>query len=101
MLVKLTPGVNFTNISKTFSEQFLWKIVFEAFLQLLFGFVIFCLKNIGTKAPHKMFVKFTAGENWQKFDIRCWPHLATSSVVRLEIPLGQYDRSRTLLNWIR
>ncbi len=48
-----------------------------------------------------MFVKLTTGESGQKFNIRCRPHLASSSVFRLEIPLVKYDRSRTLLNWIR
>jgi hypothetical protein len=48
-----------------------------------------------------MFVKLSPGESGQKFNIRCRPHLAASTVVRLEIPLVKYDRSRTLLNWIR
>jgi hypothetical protein len=48
------------SISPTFYVQlFLYESVLAGFLYLLFGFVIFCLKNIGSKAAHKMLVKLT------------------------------------------
>jgi len=44
MWMKLTQGVNVTNILLT---AFLYQSVFEAFKCLHFGFVIFCRKTIG------------------------------------------------------
>ncbi len=58
--MKSIPWVNFNNI---FWAAFLYNSVFEAFLCLHIVFVIFCLKNIGPNAAHKMFVKLTTGVN--------------------------------------
>jgi hypothetical protein len=41
------------------SSFFLFKSVFEAFLTLKFGFVIFWQKEIVEKAAHKMLAKLT------------------------------------------
>ncbi len=51
------PGVNFTNILRA---AFLCDSVLARFLYLQFGFLIFCQKNIGAKAAHKMLVKLTS-----------------------------------------
>ncbi len=51
MLVKLLPGVNFTNILRA---AFSYKSFFcAAFMCLQFGFVNFRQKDFGTKAAHK------------------------------------------------
>jgi len=50
------PGANFINI---LHEAFLMKVLFEAFLLLQFGFVMFWQKYIGTKAVHKMLLKLS------------------------------------------
>ncbi len=50
------------SISQTFEEQlFCAKVFLAAFFYLEFGFVIFCRKNIGTKAACKLLVKLTTG----------------------------------------
>jgi len=36
-------------------------VFFKAFMCLQFGFVIFCQKEIGAKAAHKILVKLTLG----------------------------------------
>jgi len=54
MLMKLTPGVNVTNIL-----LFQAKVFCAAFMCLQFGFVTFWQKEIGTKAVRKMLVKKT------------------------------------------
>ncbi len=48
--------VMLVSISQIFYEQ-LFHI--EVFMCLQFGFVIFCLKDFGAKAAHKMLVKLT------------------------------------------
>jgi hypothetical protein len=54
------------SISTTFYDQIFWyESVFVAFLNLEFGFVIFCKKNIIEKAVHKMFLKLTEGVSRQ------------------------------------
>jgi len=58
MLVKSTPGVNFTNILKA---AFAYKSIFEAFLYLQFGFVIFVGKRI---LAQKLLVK--CWWNWHR-----------------------------------
>jgi len=58
MLVKLTTGVNFINISLV---PFCMKVFCAAFLLLQFGCAIFCQKNIGAKAACKMLIKLTTG----------------------------------------
>jgi len=52
--VKLTPGMNFTNILKAI---FCTKVFCSAFLYLQFGFVIFWQRNIGAKAACEVLVK--------------------------------------------
>jgi len=52
--MQLTAGNNFTNILQT---AFCKEVFCEAFMYLHFGFVIFWLKNISTKATPKMLVK--------------------------------------------
>ncbi len=47
-----------------FSNSFLCKSCFFAFMSLQFGFVIFWHKKIGTKAARKMLVKLTTGVNF-------------------------------------
>ncbi len=48
------------SISPIFYEQlFRTKVFCEAFMCLQFGFVIFCRKDFGAKAAHKMLVKLT------------------------------------------
>jgi hypothetical protein len=50
------------SISPTFYEQlFHIKVFYEAFFFLQFGFVIFWLKNISTKAAHIILVKLSPG----------------------------------------
>jgi hypothetical protein len=52
------------SISPIFYEQlFLKKVFCAAFMCLQFGCVIFWQKDFGTKAAHKMLVKFTPGAN--------------------------------------
>jgi len=60
MLVKSTPGVNFTNI--LCEAVFARKSFCTAFLCSLFGFVIF-QKEIEAKASCKMLVKWTTNVN--------------------------------------
>jgi len=43
------------------------KVFFAAFLYLQFDFVIFCWKNMGTKAARKMLAKLTLGVNYINF----------------------------------
>jgi hypothetical protein len=50
-------GVNFTNILLFYEQLFHSKVFFAAFMCLQFGFVIFCRKDFGAKAAHKMLVK--------------------------------------------
>jgi hypothetical protein len=54
MSVKLTPGMNLTNVLKA---TFCTKVFCSAFLYLQFGFVIFWQKNIGAKTARKVMVK--------------------------------------------
>jgi hypothetical protein len=42
-------------------------VLFAAFLQLQFMFVIFCLKIVGVKAARKMLVKLTTGRRTRKY----------------------------------
>jgi hypothetical protein len=37
------------------------EVFLQSFICLQFGFVIFCQKNFGAKAAHKMLVKLTPG----------------------------------------
>jgi hypothetical protein len=59
MLLKLTTGVNFTNILlQAFSNQ---SGFFATFMILQLGFVSFCVKIISKKTGHKVLVKLTIG----------------------------------------
>ena len=57
-LVKLTPGVNFTNILRA---AFLYASLFSGFLYLRLRFVFFWPKEIGAKAAYKMLVNYPTG----------------------------------------
>jgi hypothetical protein len=54
------------SISSTFysADFFLYEIVLAAFRYLQFGLVVFCSKDIGTKATHKILIKSTSGVNF-------------------------------------
>ena len=54
------PGGNFTN---TVQAAFCTKVFRPAFMRLHFRFVIFCQKEICTKAANKMLVELTLGKN--------------------------------------
>jgi hypothetical protein len=56
-LVKMTPGVNFTNILR--AAFMVRKYFAQPLLYLQFGFVILWQKDFGAKAAHKMLVKLT------------------------------------------
>jgi len=51
---------------------FVWKFFAQHFFYLQFGYVIFCQKNIGTKAAHIMLMKFAIDHNpWHtQFDLK-------------------------------
>jgi hypothetical protein len=57
---KVRPESALMSISPIFYKQlFHTKVFCTAFMCLQFGFVIFCQKDFGTKAAHKMLVKLT------------------------------------------
>jgi hypothetical protein len=58
MLMKLTPGVNFTNILRA---AFSYKSFLCSFYVLTIWVCNFWRKDLGTKAVHKMLVKLTPG----------------------------------------
>jgi len=62
MLMKLTPGDNFIDILR--AAYFCMKVFGDAFINLQFGFVIFCRKNIGSKAALKMLIQLTTSDNF-------------------------------------
>jgi len=73
--VRLTPGVNFTNILRA---AFSYEFFCAAFMCLLFGFVLFWQKDFGAKAAHEMLVKLIPD---QRPDER-WPFRRTPPIRR-------------------
>ncbi len=59
ILLKLTPGVNFTSIIR--AASFAFKCFAQLFSTYSLAFVVFCQKSIGATPPHKMLVKLTTG----------------------------------------
>jgi hypothetical protein len=81
IIIKFTPGDDFTNI--LLSTFLCMKVLYAAFLLLQFGFVIFQHKNIGAKAGRKMLMKLTPGVNFINI-LR--PHFSYRSLEQLFSP---------------
>jgi len=62
--VNFHPGEYFINI---LCATFSYRSTFRSFFYLQFGLVLFWQKNIGTKAAHKMLIKFTTSVIFTSF----------------------------------
>jgi len=65
-------NLHMVSISSTFTGVFFCtKVIFSAFLKLLFVFVTFWQKDVGAQAAHKMLMKLIKGRP-KNFNNVCW-----------------------------